>query len=133
MKKEKENFDSKSKLLLLIRLVAAGHSAFSATAVTVVFCHTSRKHYWILEKEDQTCSSLYLGQLFVSPVLGLSSMSSNLCSSAQVNRRVSSLKLDCSDLRGMFVCCVQVAAKSTAFLMSRMISQKESSALPSPE
>lgn len=97
------------------------------------FSATPIENYWILEKEDQTCFSLYLGQLFINPVLGLSSMSSNLCSSAQVNWRFSSLKLDCSDLRGMFVCCVQVAAKSTAFLMSRTISQKESSALPSPE
>lgn len=33
----------------------------------------------------------------------------------------------------MFVCCAQVPAKPTAFLMNRMIPQKDSSVLPSPE
>lgn len=104
----------------------------SHCTVTVAFCHTSRKH-WGLEKEGQTCFSLHPRPLSISPVLGLPSTSSNLCSRAQVGRRVSSLKLDWSDLRGMFVCCAQVAAESTAFLMNRMITQKDSSALPAPE
>lgn len=104
----------------------------SHCTVTVAFCHTSRK-CWGLEKEGQTCFSLHPGPLSISPVLGLPSTSSNLCSRAQVGRRVSSLKLDWSDLRGMFVCCAQVAAESTAFLMNRMITQKDSSALPAPE